>query len=236
MLTMLRLSLRQIAGSRRIFVALAIAALPMIAAIVFRVTSDQSEAAAFIDVMTTGLLASPLLPLVAVVIGTAAFGNERNDRTLGYLVLTPMPRRSIALAKHLAVVISVAVTLAVAAAGTVLIAGGDSRQLIGTVVGMLIGAIAYGTLFTWLGLASNHALVIGLIYIFVWETLLAGFVAGLATLSVRAYVLTIIAAIRDDGADLHERLTTQAGIIGVVIVSVVAIGLTMWSLRRMDIP
>lgn len=235
MLTVLRLSFRQIAGGRRKYVALLIAAMPLLVAIIFRSSSLSNDATEFIDTMTTGLLTSPLLALVAAVIGTGAFGNERSDRTLGYLVLTPVSRWSIALAKHIAAIVSIAVTMAIAAGAMSLVAGGSANDTLATMAGMVVGAVAYGALFTWLGLVTDHALVIALIYVFVWETLLASLVAGLAALSIRAYALALIAALRDT-TGFTSRLSTQAGIIGCALVTVAALALTVRALRRSDIP
>ena len=62
--------------------------------------------------------------------------------------------------------VPVAVSGALAVA---VIEGGDARGAIATGVGLLVGAAAYAAVFTWAGLATRHALMIGLVYVFIWE-------------------------------------------------------------------
>ena len=100
-----------------------------------------------------------------------------------------------------------------------IIESGDPGGAAATGVGLLVGAAAYAAIFTWAGLATRHALIFGLVYVFIWEAVLAAYLDGIRFLSIRQFTLALI-----DGLD-GERLQTldlslgsSAGAIGAAIV------------------
>ena len=92
--TLLVLSMRQLAGGRRLLLLLALAALPIGLAVLLTLmlSEDQTSNSEFIDTLLDGLLIGAVMPVISLVLATAAFGNEVEDRTLNYLVLKPIPR------------------------------------------------------------------------------------------------------------------------------------------------
>ena len=104
-----------------------------------------------------------------------------------------------------------------------------------TAGGLLAGAAAYTAVFTWAGLALRHALVAGLVYVFVWEAVLAAYLDGIRFLSIRRFALSLV-----NGLDA-ERLTDAelgagAASIGVVLVLAGFTALAIRKLRQMDVP
>lgn len=232
------LTVRQLAGSRRIWLVLLFVSLPVLAGVLFRTAQSTTTPARFADDVTSSLLASGILPLVMLVLATSAFGNELGDRTLVYLVLKPLARWRIVAPKLLAVLAIGGLPVAASGvAAVVVIEGGDARGAAMTGAGLLIGAAAYAAIFTWAGLATRHALVFGLVYVFVWEASLAAYLDGVRFLSVRRYTLALISAL--DG----ERLQTVDHSLGAGVATVgaalVIVGFTTFAvrrLRRMDVP
>ena len=109
---------------------------------------------------------------------------------------------------------------------------GDVRGAVATGVGLLAGAAAYAAIFTWAGLATRHALVIGLVYVFVWEAALAAYLDGIRFLSVRRFTLALV-----HGLD-HVRLATvdislsaRPAAVGTAIVLV---GFTALAMRKLS--
>ena len=86
----LTLTVRQLTGSRRVWLVLVLVSLPLLAAVLFHVGDTTTTSAEFADDITATLVASGILPLVMLLFGTSAFGNELSDRTLGYLALKPL--------------------------------------------------------------------------------------------------------------------------------------------------
>lgn len=238
------LSLRQLQNRWRIIGLLAVTAIPLIPVIVAFAAPDKPTALELDDTLINGLLASAILPIVALVLATPVFGNELEDKTLANLTMTPLERWQIVAPKLIAAVsvavplvaISALVSVSLSFEGAELTGGG--RAAGATAIGLAIGALLYGAIFSWLGLATRRALGIGLLYAFVWEGLFGTFVDGLKYLSVKQYALSIIREL--DPARFEGSEQTVIGIptaaIGSSVVLVLFAALTVRRLRRMDIP
>jgi len=233
------LTVRQLAGSRRLWLVLGLVSLPVLAAVVFRVGDSTTTSARFADNVTRTLVASAILPLVMLLFGTSAFGNELVDRTLGYLTLKPIARWRIVLPKLAAAFVVGGIPVALSGFLSVALVGGGGalRGALATGVGLLVGAAAYGALFTWAGLATRHALLIGLVYVFVWEATLAAYLDGIRFLSIRRYTLAVIHGL--DAARLatiENPLSAGAALVGATVVVAGFTVLAVRKLVRMDVP
>jgi ABC-2 type transport system permease protein len=232
------LTARQLAGSRRVWLVLALVALPVLASVLFHVGETTTTSARFADNVTTTLITSGILPLVMLLFATSAFGNELVDRTLGYLALKPLARWRIVLPKLAAAFVVGGVP--VAASGFVAVAlvdGGGLRGALATGIGLLVGAAAYAAIFTWAGLASRHALLLGLVYVFVWEATLAAYLDGVRFLSIRRYTLGLIHGLDEARlARIEDPLSSGAAILAAALVVGAFTALTVRKLVRMDVP
>jgi ABC-2 type transport system permease protein len=238
------LSLRQLQGRWRIAALLAVAAIPLVPAIIAVASTDKPSALELDDGLINGILASAVLPIVTLVLATPVFGNELEDKTLSNLTLTPLRRWRI-VAPKLAAAISVAAPLIMlSAVVSVLVAfegaeiDGGGRAAAATAIGLGIGALLYGTMFAWLGLRTSRALGIGLLYVFIWEGLFGTFVDGLKYLSVRQYSLSIIRELdptRFDGSS-QTVIGIEAAAVGACVVLVAFALLTVRRLHAMDVP
>ena len=248
---MLGLSFRQLASRKRLVVIILLASLPIgLAALVSATLSeDESSNREFINILLDGLLVGAILPLVTMVLATAAFGNELEDRTLSYLVLKPVSRSLIVLPKLLASIIvvgplliasGVAATLlgASGVGATLLVLDGELQVAVAVGVAIFAGVVTYAAIFTWAGLLSSRALAFALIYVFLWEGIISSFLGGVRYLSVRGYTLSILHGLDEQSFEsLSERVIEfPAAIAGAVGVTVVFFWLTVNRLRRMDVP
>ena len=237
-------SLPQLHGPWRIAALLAVAAIPLVPAIIAVASSDKPTALDLDDGLINGILASAVLPILMLVLATPLFGNELEDKTLSNLTMTPLTRWQI-VAPKLAAAISVAVPLiALSAVVSILVAfegagvGGAGRAAAAAALGLAIGALLYGTMFAWLGLVTRRALGAGLLYVFIWEGLFGTFVDGLKYLSVRQYSLSIIRQLdptRFDGSS-QTVIGIEAAAVGAAIALVAFTFLTVRRLRTMEIP
>ena len=238
MTAILTLTARQLAGSRRVWLVLALVSLPVLAGVLFHVADSTTQSGKFADGITARLIASGILPLVMLLFATSAFGNELSDKTLGYLLLKPLPRWRIGVPKVLASLLVGGVP--VAASGLIAVAiieGGDARGAAATGLGLLVGAVAYAAIFTWAGLATRHALIFGLVYVFVWEAVLATYLDGIRFLSVRQFTLALIGGLDSGRLDtLDLSLGAGAGAVGAAVVIGVFSTLTVRKLTRIDVP
>ena len=238
MAAILSLTVRQLASSRRAWLVLVLVALPVLAAVLFHVADAEPTPARFADRVTANLVASAILPLVMLLLGTASLGNELSDRTLVYLFAKPLPRWRIVTPKLLAVLLVGGIPVAASGLVTVAVIGeGDARGAVATGLGLLVGATAYAAVFTWAGLATRHALLFGLVYVFIWEAVLARYLDGIRFLSVRRFTLAVIEGLDDERLrSLDLSLGAGAGAVGVAVVIAGFTALAVRKLASMDVP
>lgn len=234
-----RLTLRQLLGRRRVLLLLLLAALMVVVALIYRATSNEGLRA---EIFTSRLLSdfglATLMPLVALLLGTAALGAEIEDGTAIYLLAKPIPRSTVLLTKLLiAVVGSVLLTaIPIFLAGAITGSGLDNGLALAFAVASIVGSLIYCAIFVAVSLVTGRALIFGLLYVLVWEGLLAGLFAGTRTFSVRQQSLAVADALTDVPTrvlDAQLDLTTAIVIGGVLLVVAVAVGI--WRLRRFEI-
>ena len=134
-----------------------------------------------------------LMPLLGLIAGTGAIGPEIDEGSIVYLLAKPLNRYSIVLTK-LVVAIGVVVAfgvLPVAVAGVVL-TGEVGAVTVAFTVGALAAGVAYCAVFLLLAVVTRNAVVIGLIYALIWESLVGGFVPGAQALSIQQWSLAVV--------------------------------------------
>jgi ABC-2 type transport system permease protein len=68
---------------------------------------------------------------------------------------------------------------------------GSGRLGLGLLAGTAVGALAYSALFLMVSLLTRRPVLVGLVYILVWEGLLANLVDGTRVLSIQHYAVSI---------------------------------------------
>jgi len=175
-----------------------------------------------------------LLPLVAVIVGTAAIGSEVDDGTIVYLLAKPVPRWRIVLVK-LAVAWVVVVLLVVPAMVVSGLIGHDDPGLaVAYAVAAIAGALEYTAIFLGLSLVTSRALIIGLAYVMIWEGVVAGLFAGTRILSVRQHALAVAEAVGGESA-VQAELAPGIAAGAAIAVTVVAVWLAIRRLERVEL-
>jgi ABC-2 type transport system permease protein len=126
-----------------------------------------------------------VVPVVTLIVSASALGDERRDSTLSFIVLRPIPRWKIALAKlGSAFVASFALTGTGALAMGVMygLRGDEWGYAVPMVVGAAIATAVYGAVFVPLGYLAERSTLLGLAYVFIWENGVAA-VTGLSSTS-----------------------------------------------------
>jgi ABC-2 type transport system permease protein len=145
-----------------------------------------------------GLGLAVVLPVVSLIIGTGVLGSEIDDGTIVHILTKPMSRREIVLAKLAVAVAATAITTAV----PLFVAGvlADSVRLgLALAVGAVVGTLAYSALFLLLSLVTKRPVLLGLVYILVWEGLLGRYMTGTRLLSIEQYVIAIVDRVAPTG-------------------------------------
>ncbi|MDI3420495.1 ABC transporter permease [Streptomyces luteolus] len=188
--TVARLTYRALLGRRRALILFSLPVLLIvIASLVRGFTGVDDQVAA--DVLG-GFALATMVPLIGVIAGTGAIGPEIDDGSVVYLLSKPIKRPTIIVTK---LIVAIAVTMAFSAIPTFvagLILNGNGQQVaIAYTIAALVASVAYAALFLLLGTVSKHAVVFGLVYALVWETLFGSLVAGARTLSVQQWSLAV---------------------------------------------
>ena len=230
---LLVLTARQALGRRRMLLALLAACSPVLVAALYRIAGGK-EHEAWTAGLLNGLVITTLLPLVALIVGTSVLGGEVEDGTIVYLLVRPVPRREIVLAK-----------LAVGTAVTALVIGASSVEAVlvslpgaagpataaAALASVAWGALIYSAIAIALSLLTSHALIVGLAYVYIWEGVVAGLFTGTRLVSVHQYVLGVAAALDPTQPSLlpwHLDLATS-----LALGAVVATGATVLAIARL---
>ncbi|MEU9744956.1 MULTISPECIES: ABC transporter permease subunit [Streptomyces] len=196
--TVARLTYRALLGRRRAAVLLILPVLLIFIAVAVRAFSGVDDQTAS-DVLG-GFALATMIPLIGVIAGTGAIGPEIDDGSIVYLLAKPLPRPTIIFTK---LIVAIAVTMVFSAVPTFIagfILNGNGQQIaVSYTIAALVASIAYSALFLLLGTVSRHAVVIGLVYALVWETLFGSLVAGARTLSVQQWSLAVAERTAGDG-------------------------------------
>nr|WSZ97327.1 ABC transporter permease [Streptomyces sp. NBC_00857] len=194
--TVARLTYRALLGRRRAAILFVLPALLILISAAVRILNGADDQIAS-DVLG-GFALATMVPLIGVIAGTGAIGPEIDDGSIVYLLSKPVKRPTIVFTK---LIVAIAVTMAFSAIPTFVagyILNGNGQQIaIAYTVAALVASIAYSALFLLLGTVSRHAVVIGLVYALVWETLFGSLVSGARTLSVQQWALALAERIGD---------------------------------------
>ncbi|MEO5510133.1 MAG: ABC transporter permease [Longimicrobiales bacterium] len=237
MLSVYVLTLRQLAGFRRLFMMTVLAAMPVLIAWSMVSQKHGPSVTRFETTVLSAMLAGSIAPLVVLAIAGAAFSNEIEDRTLANLFLTPIPRWKIVLPKLLATLTIAAPFMVASALATAYVAFvGDGRALFAVTVSVLVGVALYSSFFVWLGLVSPQAIGIGLLYVILWEGFLTAYISGVRLLSIRHYSIALMHGIDPRRFASLDDMGFTTAIAVSVVVFVGFLLLTVRHLRHMDVP
>lgn len=222
----MQLTRRGLLGRKRAVLLVLLPVVLLLLALLVRWASGGTTGDAVGLVDSFGL--GTLVPLVCLLIGTGVIGTEIDDGSIVYLLAKPMPRRTILLSK---LVVAWAASLVFAALPVVLavyIAADDPGQLAlayGTTA--VLASIAYTAVFTALSVMSRSAVIIGLLYALLWETVLGGYVPGVKNVSIRQWALTAAESVlgenRAESLNVVSAVSLPAGMILLAVVTVVAV-------------
>lgn len=202
-----RVTWRLLLAKRRWILALVANAFPPLVALLFLYNApagaEEGWHAEFLVGMVDGLVFTVLLPLAGLIHGTSALGLELEDGTLGYVLAKPVARWRVVVAKL--AVASVAIVLSVVPgvvlAGWMILGSPTHPIVLGYTAGVALASALYAALFMLLSLLTRRALILGLLYVVVWEGALSRVFTGVRVLSVREYAAAAAESVADQGPD-----------------------------------
>lgn len=237
------LTLRALARNRRSLVVVALLCVPVLLALVYVASEGKSTGESFVIQLFVQLVLPILVPLTALIFATSALGGEIEDRTLVYLTLKPVSRLVVIVAKLLASALITTILVEISLAATYLIGtqGTGTAQNFGAILlAGLVGCLAYSSLFLLVGLwLPRRGLLVGFLYVLLWEGIASQLSTGLATFSVRRYVEGTLDANLGATALANSVPVNISGATSLIVLALVLIGcilVSTWKLQRMELP
>jgi ABC-2 type transport system permease protein len=237
----LGLTLRQFVGGKAIRIVFLFSLVPAIFSLIYLIDSGMTTPREFVAGIFQEFIAPTLLPIVTLILATNALGNEVEDRTMVYLVLKPISRARIVLEKFAAVSLTATLLLWEGTLLAYLIAmrgdaGDNVDQLLAIFLAQLVGVLGYGALFMAVSLIVPRALLAGLIYALLWESLFGRFIPGVRLISVRHYIQSIyVRAIDNPAITLDEAMNVFPAMIVIACLVVAALAVATWRLKTMNL-
>ena len=230
--TIVRLGVRSIFGRKRGILLFVLPVLLLGLAVLVRVLVGQDDDATELTLYGLGLVV--LVPLVALLATSGLLAPEIDDGSVSYLLAKPISRHTI-VASKLAVALACVVAFA---AGPMLVAGlvlrtDEPQVALGFTIGSLASGATYCTVFALLSVLTRHAVVIGLIYVLVWEGLLGGLLDGIRWLSVTRWSTEVVDAVA--GLSLVDDLPLAYAVVAMLAVAGAATWRTGWRLRAFNL-
>jgi ABC-2 type transport system permease protein len=235
------LTWRQLLGKRRTLLLVLFALVPVLVAVAFRFgDADEEPARWTARTLMGGLVIGSLLPLAALIMGTAAIGTEIEDGTVVYLLGKPVRRIEIVTAKLGVAWFATAVFILVSAivSGLIAVQSADrgGQLVLGFALAGLAGAFVYTAVFIVLSVVTTRAFVVGITYVFLWEGIITRLFTGTRILSIRQYTLGLADLLADAPRRVFEAdLGAGPAVVMMAVVSALAIWYAARRLTRFEL-
>jgi len=230
LLALYRVLLRSQVTVARVLGVAALGALAVLLGAFSRADEDPTQAAAD-TVATYGL--GVLVPLATLWLGSSVVGDLVEDRLLVYLWLKPIGRWQLPAAAILATFTVVAPLTAVPLVAAPLVAGAGEVAL-PALAASILAALAYTGLFVAGGLWFRRAVWWGLVFVLLWENVVAYAVEGAARFTVSEWARSLL----ETAPDVDVAGGTHSGAAAFVVLPLVAVAgwiLAIWRYRRADV-
>lgn len=180
-----------------------------------------------------GLGLAVVIPIIALIVGTGVLGSEIDDGTIVHILTKPLARRDIVLAKLGVAVGITAITVAIPLY-VVGVLTGSIRLGLALIVGGALAALVYSAIFVALSLVTRRPVLLGLLYVLIWEGLLSNLVSGTRVLSVQQYTLSVTDAIANSDL-LTGKVSVPVALIMSGVLTVLATILSIDRLRSFSV-
>ncbi len=232
---------RRIMRRSRVIGLLALSAVPGLVFWLSAFDADEEDLTAIYSDVLAGV--GYTFAIAALILTTATLRDERDSGTLPYIYMRPLSRLSMAI-QSLVAGTAAALVIGIggwaASAIALLAVGGDFDTALRSLSLFVAAGFGYAAIFVPLGYLVPRALLVGLGYILVLETILAFAVEGLAQLSIWRISLSIYAGLEDGFGEFAQEAMSPVtpGVGGGVakLAGVLVLGLVVltWALRRRD--
>jgi ABC-type transport system involved in multi-copper enzyme maturation permease subunit len=222
--TVAALTFTRLLRGRALWVAIPIAALPIVAAAVLK-AMDRRPFGMLQDILGFRQLVLVVLPAL---LAAATVGEDIEDRTTTYLWSRPVPRWIVLIGK-LVTLIPILIALVVASWVAAVKVGPELDPTAASIVALALAITGFACVGAAIGtLVPKHAMALTVVYIFMFDLGISVLPGTLAKLSI-SFHMRVIADVVDKYPDSPGLAALGIGIIGGIWL---AIGL--WRMRRLE--
>ena len=238
------LTLQYQLGTRRVIAMLFLSAIPFILAsslAAARVTAFNSD---LFQVLMIPLFLQVVLIFVTLVNATTLIREEIDDNTLPYLLTRPISKPAVVMYKYIGYLVAVLVLLVppiVLAYGVTEAYQGtgltsDLDVLGGFLVTTVLGSAAYGAMFLFISVIFRKPLAVGLLFGFVWESIVGSIPGDVPKLSLIHYLKSVLKGMIAIGPMTTYRsdISAETALLTLVGFSAALIVLTMMVFQQME--
>lgn len=178
--------------------------------------------------MIDGFGLTLIVPLSALVFGTAVLGDPIEDGTYVYLWLRPIRRSRITFAAFGVTLGLVALLAVVPTVVSAAITSSDGDVIAGAAAGAVAAAIAYSAVFVLIGQLTRRSLVWGIAYLLIFEQFIARGGRGVGFVSVHSHAISIMQEV----SSVKVRLGYFSGVTSLVVIVAVTLATLGFSVVR----
>jgi ABC-2 type transport system permease protein len=197
--TLYTLTLRQYRHGKRWMVMAALMLLPAALIIIVRCTAPNVPSLGMEFIFIFMLIPQALLPFVALIYASGMIQDEVEEQTITYLLIRPISKRQLYLVKLLAtltVAVFLATVFTVLSYGAVYIGATNQppdvpMRCIKAIGVHGLAVIAYCCLFGLISVFTRRTLIVGILYIVIFEGLFANLAFGIRLITVIYYARMI---------------------------------------------
>ena len=193
-------------------------------------------------VSVVALAAIRVLALGSAILTTGVIGQEIEGRTIVYLLTRPVPRWLLLLTRFAASVLVVFTLAAVALIFSSLGAfhGGGNPYLMRDLGVALLGALAYGSLFLFISLAVNRALIWCVLFAFGWESAVPSMPGDIYRASILSHLQAVMQHPRTGGGSVlallggSSTISARSGVTTLLVASALLLALSAWWFTKFE--
>jgi len=172
-----------------------------------------------------------IIPLAALVFGTASLGDPIEDGTYVYLWLRPIRRWQLSAAAYLASLTMVVPLAVVPTMISGVVVDTTPNMAIGAMTSSLLAAAAYCAVFVLLGQVTQRSLIWGIAYLLIFEQFIARGGKGLGFISVHSHAVSVLSK---TVGDVDIQLDYFSRPVAIVVALLFTLGWLGWSTVRQN--
>lgn len=226
------LTVRYLLSTRRGIATAGLAAVPLVVAGALALGRVETYDIRLFQTLMVPLSLQVVLIFVTLVNATALLREEIEDQTLPYLLMRPITKPTLAVVKYLGYLVAVLVLLIPPIVLAYVVTqgyegssiGADADVLAAFLTTTVLGSAAYGAFFGFLSVLVRKPLAVGLLFGFVWESIVGSIPGDVPLLSIIHYLRSILKGMIAEGP-LTEYATDVSAPTAAIVLIALSIGL-----------